>query len=172
MDKEASMLGIHTILHPTDFSERSQAAFSVACALARDYGAKLIVMHAIPRGTVEILALSQLGMQQGNIQKSFVNELKSIQSPDFSVQIEHRLEIGSPSHCILNVAKETQCDLIVMGSHGHSALGRLLTGSVADAVQHKATCPVLIVRLPFHGAHTQHQAQAVTALSAMSHDRS
>ena len=40
------MFAIRTILHPTDFSDRSGYAFQVACALARDYGARLIVLHA------------------------------------------------------------------------------------------------------------------------------
>jgi len=43
------MLAIHTILHPTDFSDRSVYAFELACALARDYCARLIVLHvAVP----------------------------------------------------------------------------------------------------------------------------
>ena len=37
------MLAIHTILHPTDFSEHAQYAFGLACALARDYAARLVV---------------------------------------------------------------------------------------------------------------------------------
>jgi Universal stress protein family len=41
------MLPVNTILHPTDFSERSQYAFWLACSLARDYGARLIVLHVI-----------------------------------------------------------------------------------------------------------------------------
>jgi nucleotide-binding universal stress UspA family protein len=39
------MLPIRTILHPTDFSEYSGYAFRLACALARDYGARLVVLH-------------------------------------------------------------------------------------------------------------------------------
>jgi hypothetical protein len=39
------MLGIRTILHPTDFSEYSNYAFRLACSLARDSGARLIVLH-------------------------------------------------------------------------------------------------------------------------------
>ena len=41
------MLAVNTILHPTDFSERSQYAFWLACPLARDYGARLIVVHVV-----------------------------------------------------------------------------------------------------------------------------
>jgi nucleotide-binding universal stress UspA family protein len=44
------------------------------------------------------------------------------------------------------VAKETGCDLIVMGTHGRTGLGRLLMGSVAETVLRKAPCPVLTVK--------------------------
>ena len=42
------MFQIRKILHPTDFSEQSQAAFDVACALARDHAAELITVHVSP----------------------------------------------------------------------------------------------------------------------------
>ena len=40
---------IRTILHPTDFAESSEDAFRLACLLARDYAARLVVLHAHPR---------------------------------------------------------------------------------------------------------------------------
>src|SRR6516165_8145543 len=43
-----AMLPIRTILHPTDFTEQANCAFQMACSLARDYGAKLVVLHAHP----------------------------------------------------------------------------------------------------------------------------
>src|SRR5262245_6581425 len=43
-----AMLPIHTVLHPTDFSDRSERALSLACALTRDYGARLVVLHVAP----------------------------------------------------------------------------------------------------------------------------
>jgi hypothetical protein len=50
------MLPVHTILFPTDFSERSLAAFPVTCFLARDCGARLIVLHvALPPVGNEVL---------------------------------------------------------------------------------------------------------------------
>ena len=39
------MLPIKTVLFPTDFSDRAEYAFQLACALARDYGARLILCH-------------------------------------------------------------------------------------------------------------------------------
>src|SRR5262245_7165697 len=69
--KEDDMLTVRIILHPTDFSEHSQYAFGLACALARDYGAQLIVLHVatapivvygeglIPPDPEEVFAIAQ-----------------------------------------------------------------------------------------------------------------
>jgi nucleotide-binding universal stress UspA family protein len=48
----------------------------------------------------------------------------------------------------LQIAKESGCDLIVMGTHGRTGVGRLLMGSVAEKVLRGATCPVLTVKTP------------------------
>lgn len=58
---------------------------------------------------------------------------------------------GNPRREISCYAKEWGADLIVVGSHGHSALGRLLLGSVAQAVLRNAPCSVEIVRKPSVG---------------------
>jgi len=54
---------------------------------------------------------------------------------------------------ILRAAADRCCDLIVMGTHGRTGLGRLLMGSVAEGVMREAPCPVLTVRTPFNEAH-------------------
>ncbi len=54
--------------------------------------------------------------------------------------------LGRPADEILGVASDVSADLIVVGSHGHGPLGRLVLGSVSDRVLHGARCPVLIVR--------------------------
>src|SRR5262249_15576021 len=110
------MLPIHTILHPTDFSECSQCAFGTACALARDYGARLIVLHMIPVGTPEILNLVQLGGESTeSIRESVRSSLQRVQAPHPVIQVEHRLEDGDPAKGILRVAEESHAHLIVMG---------------------------------------------------------
>jgi hypothetical protein len=48
---------------------------------------------------------------------------------------------------ILRAAEETNCDVIVMGTHGRTALARMLMGSVAEEVLRKAPCPVLTAKL-------------------------
>jgi nucleotide-binding universal stress UspA family protein len=58
------------------------------------------------------------------------------------------VRVGFPRKVISECAKELQADLIMVGSHGHSAIGRFLLGSVAQAVLRIAPCPVEIVRFP------------------------
>lgn len=54
--------------------------------------------------------------------------------------------IGNPAYAILEQAKASQSDLIMMGTHGRGGLSRFLMGSVSHSVLHQAPCPVLIVR--------------------------
>ena len=156
------MLPIRTILYPagyseyseyafTDYSEHSEYAFRVACELARDYGARLIVLHVLhtvksprPRGDDRQGGSSW----SGNDRDSLLKELYRLKSPDPTVRLEHRLREGSPAAEILRMADEDRCDLIVMGMHGRTGLDRVLMGRVAEEVLRRARCPVLVVKEP------------------------
>ena len=78
-----------------------------------------------------------------------------MQAPDAQIVVEHRLEEGNPVAEILRVARETHCDLIVMGTHGRTGLAHLLMGSVAEQVVRKAGCHVLVVKTPFPPSSSQ-----------------
>ena len=154
------MLPIHTILHPTDFSDRSEHAFHLACALARDYGARLVVLH--------VTAHPVIGYGEGvlppdpeELARHAWDELNRLEVPGGSVRAERRLEEGDPVSEILRVAGESGADLVVMGTHGRTGLPRLLMGSVAELVVRKAKCPVLTVRSPF--PHAEHAGAALEA---------
>lgn len=62
------------------------------------------------------------------------------------VQFTSRSELGDPKHIICDVARQEDCDLIVVGSHSHGMVDRALMGSVSDYVVHHAPCAVLVVR--------------------------
>lgn len=144
------MLHLKTILHPTDFSDHSAYAFRLACLLARDHGARLVVMHVVATLGSELVpygeAVSEL--QPEGYQQKLWDELGRIQSPNPKVSLDHRLVEGDPSEEILRMAKETGCDIIVLGTHGRTGLKRLLMGSVAEQLVRKAPCPVLTVKAP------------------------
>ncbi|MCI0462243.1 MAG: universal stress protein [Gemmataceae bacterium] len=141
------MLPIHTILHPTDFSDRSDYAFHLACALARDYGARLVLLHVTTAPTV-VYGEGILPPDPELLLQEAREQLNRLEVPDGNVRAERRLEEGDPVTDTLRVAQEIHADLIVMGTHGRTGLGRLLMGSVAEQVVRKASCPVLTVRTP------------------------
>jgi nucleotide-binding universal stress UspA family protein len=62
------------------------------------------------------------------------------------VQSEQVEGLGDPAHEIVDVAKQQQADLVVVGTHNRDFTGRLLLGSVSTDVVHHAPCDVLVVR--------------------------
>ena len=167
------MLPIRTVLHPTDFSERSAAAFHMACSLAREHGARLIVLHVAPMATVYGAMIAGVPTDPKIYQHALEGRLRQIQIPGPEARdgprsgarggageerlrrggmsgpeilVEHRLRAGDAAQEILRTADEVGCELIVMGTHGRTGLRRVLVGSVAEAVLRGARCPVLTVK--------------------------
>jgi nucleotide-binding universal stress UspA family protein len=140
------VLPVHTILHPTDFSDPSRYAFDLAQELAWDQGARLVVLHVIPRSE-DHTGLSPPQPPAELVERSWT-ELVKIRPRDPRVLVEHRLKIGNPVAEILATVRETKAGMIVMGIHGRKGLRRMLLGSVAEAVSRAAPCCVLTVKSP------------------------
>jgi nucleotide-binding universal stress UspA family protein len=136
------MLPLGTILHPTDFSENSEFAFRVACALARDYNARLVLLHVMQPPMV-IYAGGPVPAETWPSIEEVKEKLRKLEGQSHHVRVESQVMEGDPVDMILRAAEETDSDVIVMGTHGRTGLGRLLLGSVAESVIRKAPCPVL-----------------------------
>jgi nucleotide-binding universal stress UspA family protein len=145
---EKAMLPIGTILHPTDFSDRSRNALVLASSLARDYGAHLILLHVLPQPIIGY-GEGVIPPDIGELRAEARDELSTLTLPDFEVAAERQLVEGDPAAMILKAAHDEQADIIVMGTHGRSGIGRLIMGSVAETVMRKSHCPVLTVTAPF-----------------------
>jgi nucleotide-binding universal stress UspA family protein len=139
---------LKTILYATDFSESSKSALPLAYSLARDHGARLLVLHVVPTGTYEIANLVQLGQGESvrQFEDDILHDLQRLQPPDGRVAMEYKLARGDPATSIVRIAEETTCDLIVVGTHGRTGFRRALMGSVAEHVMRGASCPVLVVK--------------------------
>jgi nucleotide-binding universal stress UspA family protein len=135
-----------TILLPTDFSDHSDYALKLACALARDYRASLVLLHVGPPATA--LAHAALLPVLATRHEELRQQLRQLVPADAKLHVEPRVEQGDPAAEILRVAQETHADLIVMGTHGRTGIGRLLMGSVAELVLRQAVCPVVMVKTP------------------------
>src|SRR5215470_1325269 len=134
------MLLIRTIVHPTDLSEQWSHAFELAGALARDYDARLVLLHiAAPAKAVGEAVLVPVHADNQE-------ELRDTVPRSTDHHVEHRFAQGDAATEILRVAQEERAGLIMMSSHGRNGLGQL--GSVAQQVVRMAPCQVLTVEVP------------------------
>ena len=138
------MLAIKTILCPTDFSESSKHAFHVACALARDYHAKIVLLHVTPIPMAPVVGDMIPQMQEEHV--TLLTDMIDAHPRPAGVDIEHKMVRGDAVDEIVALAKSQSADMIVMGTHGRGWLGRILMGSVAEGVMRVAPCPVLTMR--------------------------
>jgi nucleotide-binding universal stress UspA family protein len=141
------MQPIRTILCATDFSSSSDVALELACALSRIFSAQLLLLH-VCQPPLTTLAGTQMvpPLPEEYGLKEAQEQLNAIAVPSTVAKVERRVVTGIPADSIVRVASETPCDWIVLGTHGRSGIGRLLLGSVAEAVLRKARCPVLTVK--------------------------
>ena len=142
------------ILVPTDFSEYSSTALAQSFDVAKEYNAKVYVLHVIHetlRRTLDGYILNAEDIKK--IERDMVkNAKKNLQDQvnkfPLSKEVEVFTEIanGNPSDEILKAQKEKGIDLIVISSLGRSGLARYLIGSVARNVLKSAECPVLLTK--------------------------
>ena len=149
----------HTILCPIDFSPTSGQAYTLACALAQDYAARLVALHVAPP-PVRGKALAELHRYE-----SAWEAFCQAHAPSPAVQVERCYKPGDPAARILGMAQDITADLIVMGAHGRSGRGRDPLGRVATQVSRQARCPVFTVKEPESGATAYPESRLEESLS-------
>lgn len=139
----------------TDFSAGAKAAFDTALGLARQHGAKLLVVHVIPplitpNPLLDDMAVSQMTIQlrqaladsaQRELQNAYLAQCQGL--PAEAVVLE-----GDPSREILGLVCQRGVDLLVVGATGLSGLAKAFFGSVAAKVVRRAPCSIMVVRSP------------------------
>src|SRR6516164_11235854 len=115
---EGTSMKIGTILHPTDFSRNSESAFHMACALARDYGARLVLLHVKPLPTVAYGEFGALPPEATDHMEELKERLARVQPDDPQIVVERFVVEGEIAWEILRMAEQRKTDLIVMGTHG------------------------------------------------------
>ena len=136
-------MDIKRILVPVDFSQGSLNALSSARDLAKQFGAELLLLHVI--APIDFITVSDVYDEQRRASDAALTRIGAdlrAAGQRFRVIVAG----GVPSHVIVDTAKRTGTDLIVMGTHGRTGLAHMLIGSVAERVVRTAACPVLAVR--------------------------
>jgi nucleotide-binding universal stress UspA family protein len=146
------MIRVRRVVHPSDFSPASAAAFTYAVDAAREGRGELLVVHVmvpvaplLADGYVSPQAYDQL---EKGARADATRRLGALVSrgKKAGVRASGLLLEGIAWDEIVRVARRKRADLIVMGTHGRGGLARLFLGSVATRVIASATCPVLTVR--------------------------
>ncbi len=149
---------IDKILYPTDFSKHSLAALPLAIDLTKRYGAQMHVLHALDApyeflmedGYVVPL-VTAYPIEVDDLKKSAAQRLDEFvhaHMADVEETVTKVVVVGKAFAEIVHYARQQNVSLIVLGTHGHSALASMLMGNVAEKVVRKAPCPVLTVRHP------------------------
>ena len=140
------------VMHATDFSPASRAAFARALQEAKAHGAELTVVHVlspvlgfagdgyVSPSTYESLARSSRAWAQKKLDALLAKARGE------RVRVRGMLLDGVAHEQIAKAAKSKKTDLLVVGTHGRTGMARFFVGSVAGRIVATAPCPVLTVR--------------------------
>ncbi|MEM0342626.1 MAG: universal stress protein [Thermoplasmata archaeon] len=138
---------IRKILIATDGSEYTKEAVTTGLKLAKVLGAEVTALYVIDQTSFVTFpvdsSIVSVYPQLENEGKRAVEDVKK-EGEAMGVKVTTVVAEGSPTRKIVEMAADF--DLVVMGTLGRSALGKLFIGSVAERVTRYAPCPVLVVR--------------------------
>ncbi len=139
------------VLYPTDFSEASRKALPYLLGLKGAGLKEVVLLHVVDRREIDLLAPYSPYLEKDPVKIMFQRAEEDaramateLEEGGFRVRV--RLEEGVPFEEILRVEEEEDVSLVILGSHGKSAIERMLLGSVSEKVVRKSKRPVLIVR--------------------------
>jgi nucleotide-binding universal stress UspA family protein len=155
------MIALGRVLVAFDFSPPSDVALKYGRALARTFGATLHVLHVSENFFLHPVAGDPHALREAALQ----HVTDRLTDHDRSaLRARAVVEVAdAPAEAIVAYARTHGIDLIVMGTHGRSAVSQVLVGSVAERVVRTARCPVLTVKHPEHEFVVPDEAPQTTA---------
>ena len=140
------------ILCTTDFSDFSNQTVNYGVALAKEFGARLIICHVIDLSSVAIYGEFQLDPigQQNRIIEDANEQLEAL-TGDQQVEWEPLIIVGKPADEIIRAVEDNDIDLVISATRGRSGIKRLILGSVTERLMLTLPCPLLVLRSPEHG---------------------
>lgn len=144
------MTAIRNVLVATDFSDSAAAALQCGRELARTCRARLHVMHVVD--DIRWRSLDMTPALTASVQESLdataESQMKALVTREDRTQL-HAVEVVetgiAPAEALIEYARATAIDIIVVGTRGRSGIPRVLLGSVAERIVRLAPCPVLTV---------------------------
>jgi nucleotide-binding universal stress UspA family protein len=141
----------HRILVPVENSSYDERILDHVRQLAQYCGASVVLIHVADGWAARnIKHLNLRESEEMRDDREYIERLAARLSTE-GLNAEALLASGDPSAEIAAAADREGCDLIAMSTHGHRFIGDLIYGSVANAVRHMTSVPVLLLRAPAHG---------------------
>jgi universal stress protein A len=137
---------LKNILVPLDFSEMSLKSLQYAVPFARQFGAKITLLHIDqPADDADIGYPMSFGPEDFAAFEMQLEQIRATKIPmDVAVDIAVRHDLIFDG--VLEVAREIRADLIITTTHGYTGVKHLVLGSTAENIVRRAPCPVLVVR--------------------------
>jgi nucleotide-binding universal stress UspA family protein len=138
---------VRKLLLATDLSEASTAATEEAFELAGRLGASLLIVSVIDPGSLRLPGgRYHARMDQVRARREALAQALVERGREEGVAVSFLVWDGDPGDMIVSAAEAEHADMVIVGSHGRGAVGRLFIGSVSEHVVRHAPCPVLVVR--------------------------
>ena len=148
--KGSDLILFKKILVPTDASEYSRRALTLALEMARAVQAEVVLLHVsyTPQAYWGYTISYGITVTQEQLDQNGELALEATLSEMDTehVVINKKVESGHPVTIILEEIKKENIDLVIMGSHGYGAIAGSVLGSVSQRVLQRASCPVLIIK--------------------------
>lgn len=140
------MIVMKNVLVAVNFDEASNVALRYARSLAKNFGARLHVLHVMENLFLRPMANDPRAIEAGMTRRLLETLSDADRTELNAVPVIRKSD--APAEEIVKYANAEQIDLIVMGTHGRPGMAHLLMGSVAEKVVRSAPCPVLTLRHP------------------------
>ena len=137
-----------SVLCPIDYSPASLAALKLAVAEAKLRGANLDLMHVWQPGAEYSEGSPPIPFESEMPREKIESDLASLPVDFPTERIRLHATAGEPRHGIVEMAKQLDSELVVMGTHAHHGLKHWIVGGVCEEVLRTCPCPVLVCRGP------------------------
>lgn len=138
------------ILIPTDFSKNAEYALKVAAQIAKKHQGEIILLHMLelPGQAGDAVATAHDIPEIMFFKNAVVNRILDLKEEPYleGIKVSELVKLEMTFDGIINVSKENNVDLIVMGSHGASGFKEMFIGSNAEKVVRSSDIPVLIIK--------------------------
>jgi len=141
-------MDIKNVLVPVDFSPPSRLAVNYGVSLAREFRAKLILMHVVesPSALAHPFSAESARIEKEHREQA-TRMLSALLASEDQDDLDLRIVIktGDIKEEIASTISEQRADVAVMGTHGRGLFGRWLIGSITQGILRKVPIPVLTI---------------------------